>query len=152
MSFKIDRIFFVKIAILSLFILFSRISTTISWTNIVLTTNASLKKINESKNKNFWKKIFNWYLNFFSFIYSIIDYFETRFMRKKESFFRYIQQEFNDKLLKFVLNVNLSFRAIENSFFKKFVKYLKRNVEIFEWTFFEEMMKKRKNQIKNDFF
>jgi hypothetical protein len=110
------------------------------------------KKVSESKNKSFWKKVFNRYWNLFSFIYSIIDYFKTRFMRKKESFFRYTQQEFNDKLLKFVLNVNLSFRAIENSFFKKFVKYLRRNVEILERTFFEEMMKKRANQIKDDLF
>jgi hypothetical protein len=73
-------------------------------------------------------------------------------MRKKESFFRFIQQKFNDKLLKYVLNVNLSFRTIENSFFKNFVKYLKRNVDIFERIFFEEMMKKRVNQIKNDLF
>jgi hypothetical protein len=152
MSFKIDRIFFVKIAILFLFILFSRISTTISWTNIVLTTNASSKRMNESKNKSFWKKVFSRYWNLFSFVYSIINYSETRFMRKKKSFFRYIQQEFNDKLLKFVLDVNLSFRTIENSFFKKCVKYLKRDVEIFERTFFEEMMKKRVNQIKDDLF
>jgi NRPS condensation-like uncharacterized protein len=73
-------------------------------------------------------------------------------MRKKESFFRYTQQKFNDKLLKFVLNVNLSFRAIESSFFKKFVKYLRRDVEILERTFFEEMMRKRTNQIKDDLF
>jgi hypothetical protein len=145
MSLKIDRIFFVKIAILFLFILFSRISTTISWADIILTTNASSKKMNESRNKSFWKKVFSRYLNFFSFVCSIIDYSETRFMRKKESFFRYIQQEFNDKLLKFVLNVNLSFRAIENSFCKKFVKYLRRNVEILERTFFEEIMRKRAN-------
>jgi hypothetical protein len=152
MSLKIDRIFFVKIASLFLFILFSRISTTISWADIVLTTNAFSKKMNESRSKSFWKKIFSRYLNLFFFVRSIIDYSETRFMRKKESFFRYTQQEFNDKLLKFVLNVNLSFRAIENSFFKKFVKYLRRNVEIFERIFFEEMMKKRVNQIKDDFF
>jgi hypothetical protein len=152
MSFKIDRIFFVRIASLFLFILFSRISTTISWINIVLTTNAFSKRMNESKSKSFWKKVFNRYLNLFSFVRLIIDYFETRFMRKKESFFRYIQQEFNDRLLTFVLNVNLSFRAIESSFFKKFVKYLRRDVEIFERTFFEEMMKKRANQIKNDHF
>jgi uncharacterized membrane protein len=73
-------------------------------------------------------------------------------MRKKESFFRFIQQKFNDKLLKYVLNVNLFFRAIESSFFKNFVKYLKRNVDIFERIFFEKMMKKRANQIKNDLF
>jgi hypothetical protein len=73
-------------------------------------------------------------------------------MRKKKSFFRFIQQKFNDKLLKYVLNVNLFFRAIESSFFKNFVKYLKRNVDIFERIFFEEMMKKRANQIKNDLF
>jgi hypothetical protein len=137
MSFKIDRIFFVKIATLSLFILLSRISTTISWADIALTTNASSKRMNESRSKSFWKKVFSRYLNLFSFVCSIIDYSKTRFMRKKESFFRYTQQKFNDKLLKFVLNVNLSFRAIENSFFKKFVKYLKRNVEILERTFFE---------------
>ncbi len=152
MSLKIDRIFFVKIATLFLFILLSKISTTISWTNIALTTNAFSKKMNESKSKDFWKKVFNRYWNLFSFVCSIIDYSEIRFMREKESFFRYTQQEFNDKLLKFVLNVNLSFRAIENSFFKKFVKYLKRNVEILERTFFEKMMKKRSNQIKDDFF
>jgi hypothetical protein len=152
MSFKIDRIFFVKIAILFLFILFSKISTIISWTNIALTTNAFSKRMNDSRSKSFWKKVFSRYLNLFSFVCSIIDYSETRFMRGKELFFRYTQQEFNDKLLKFVLNVNLSFRAIENSFFKKFVKYLKRNVEILERTFFEKMMKKRSNQIKDDFF
>jgi hypothetical protein len=73
-------------------------------------------------------------------------------MRKKESFFRFIQQRFNDKLLKYVLNVNLCFRIIESSFFKNFVKYLKRNVDIFKRIFFEEMMKKRANQIKNDLF
>jgi hypothetical protein len=73
-------------------------------------------------------------------------------MRKKESFFRFTQQKFNDRLLKYVLNVNLSFRAIESSFFKNFVKYLRRNVDIFERIFFEEMMRKRANQIKDDFF
>jgi hypothetical protein len=73
-------------------------------------------------------------------------------MREKVSFFRYTQHEFNDKLLKFVLDVNLSFRAIESSFFKKFVKYLRRDVEIFERTFFEEMMRKRANQMKDDLF
>jgi predicted metal-binding protein len=73
-------------------------------------------------------------------------------MRKKESFFRFTQQRFNDRLLKYVLNVNLSFRAIESSFFKNFVKYLRRDVDIFERIFFEEMMKKRANQIKNDLF
>ncbi len=73
-------------------------------------------------------------------------------MRERESFFRYTQQEFNDKLLKFVLNVNLSFRAIESSFFKNFVNYLKRDVDIFERIFFDEMMKKRANQMKNDIF
>jgi hypothetical protein len=73
-------------------------------------------------------------------------------MRKKESFFRFIQQKFNDKLLKYVLNVNLSFRAIESSFFKNFVKYLRRDVDIFEQIFFEEMMRKWANQIKDDFF
>ncbi len=51
-----------------------------------------------------------------------------------------------------MLNVNLSFRAIESFFFKKFVKYLRRDVEIFERTFFEEMMRKRANQIKDDLF
>jgi hypothetical protein len=73
-------------------------------------------------------------------------------MRKKESFFRFTQQKFNDRLLKYVLNVNLSFRAIESFFFKNFVKYLKRNVDILERIFFEEMMKKRANQIKDDLF
>jgi hypothetical protein len=73
-------------------------------------------------------------------------------MREKESFFRFTQQKFNDRLLKYVLNVNLSFRAIESSFFKNFVKYLKRDVDILERIFFEEMMKKRVNQIKNDLF
>jgi hypothetical protein len=73
-------------------------------------------------------------------------------MREKESFFRFTQQKFNDRLLKYVLNVNLSFRAIESSFFKNFVKYLRRNVDILERIFFEEMMKKRANQIKDDFF
>jgi hypothetical protein len=73
-------------------------------------------------------------------------------MRKKESFFRFTQQRFNDKLLKYVLNVNLSFRAIESSFFKNFVKYLRRNVDILERIFFEKMMKKRVNQIKDDLF
>jgi hypothetical protein len=73
-------------------------------------------------------------------------------MRKKESFFRFTQQRFNDKLLKYVLNVNLSFRAIESSFFKNFVKYLRRDVDIFERIFFEEMMRKRANQIKDDLF
>jgi hypothetical protein len=73
-------------------------------------------------------------------------------MRKKESFCRFIQQKFNDKLLKYVLNVNLSFQTIESSFFKNFVKYLRRNVDILQRIFFEEMMKKRTNQIKNDLF
>jgi hypothetical protein len=73
-------------------------------------------------------------------------------MREKESFFRYIQQKFNDKLLKFVLNVNLFFKAIESSFFKNFVNYLRQNVDILERIFFDEMMKKRANQMKNDIF
>jgi uncharacterized membrane protein len=73
-------------------------------------------------------------------------------MRERESFFRYIQQKLNDKLLKFVLNVNLFFKAIENSFFKNFVNYLKRDVDILERIFFDEMMKKRANQMKNDIF
>jgi hypothetical protein len=73
-------------------------------------------------------------------------------MWKKESFFRFTQQKFNDKLLKYVLNVNLSFQTIESSFFKNFVKYLRRNVDILKRIFFEEMMKKRANQIKDDFF
>jgi uncharacterized membrane protein len=73
-------------------------------------------------------------------------------MRERESFFRYTQQKFNDKLLKFVLNVNLFFKAIENSFFKNFVNYLKRDVDIFERIFFDEMMRKRANQMKNDIF
>ncbi len=73
-------------------------------------------------------------------------------MREKESFFRYIQQRFNDKLLKFVLNVNLSFKAIESSFFKNFVNYLRQNVDILERIFFDEMMKKRANQMKDDIF
>jgi hypothetical protein len=57
MSLKIDRIFFVRIATLSLFILFSKISTTISWANIALTTNASSKRVNESRSKSFWKNV-----------------------------------------------------------------------------------------------
>jgi uncharacterized membrane protein len=73
-------------------------------------------------------------------------------MRERESFFRYIQQKFNDKLLKFVLNVNFFFKAIESSFFKNFVNYLKRDVDILERIFFDEMMRKRANQMKNDIF
>jgi hypothetical protein len=73
-------------------------------------------------------------------------------MRERESFFRYTQQKFNDKLLKFVLNVNFSFKAIESSFFKNFVNYLKRNVDILERIFFDEMMRKRANQMKDDIF
>jgi hypothetical protein len=89
-----------------------------------------------------------------SFLFCLFNYwlFWNSFHAKERIILRYTQQKFNDKLLKFVLNVNLSFRAIENFFFKKFVKYLRRNVEIFERTFFEEMMKKRTNQIKDDFF
>jgi molecular chaperone GrpE (heat shock protein) len=98
------------------------------------------------------KKSFQTIFDSFLFIRSIIDLYETRFMRERESFFRYIQQKFNDKLLKFVLNVNLSFRAIESFFFKNFVNYLRRNVDIFERIFFDEMMRKRANQIKNDIF
>jgi hypothetical protein len=152
MSFKIDRTFFVKIASSLLFILFSRTSTTILWTDIVLITNAHSKKMNESKNKSFWRKAFRRYLIFFLFIRSIINLYETRFMREKESFFRYTQQRFNDKLLKFVLNVNLFFKVIENSFFKNFVNYLRRDVDIFERIFFDKMMRKRTNQMKNDIF
>jgi hypothetical protein len=73
-------------------------------------------------------------------------------MRERESFFRYIQQKFNDRLLKFVLNVNLFFRAIESSFFKNFVNYLRRDVDILERIFFGEMMRKRANQMKDDIF
>jgi hypothetical protein len=73
-------------------------------------------------------------------------------MREKKSFFRDIQQKFNDKLLKFVLNVNFFFRIIENSFFKNFVNYSRRNVNILERILFNEMMKKRTNQMKNDIF
>jgi hypothetical protein len=51
-----------------------------------------------------------------------------------------------------VLNVNLFFKAIESSFFKNFVNYLRRNVDIFKSIFFDEMMKKRANQMKNDIF
>ncbi len=73
-------------------------------------------------------------------------------MRERESFFRYTQQKFNDRLLKFVLNVNLSFKAIESSFFKNFVNYLRRDVDILERIFFDEMMRKRANQMKDDIF
>jgi hypothetical protein len=73
-------------------------------------------------------------------------------MRERESFFRYTQQKFNDRLLKFVLNVNLSFKAIESLFFKNFVNYLRRDVDIFERIFFDEMMRKRANQMKDDIF
>jgi hypothetical protein len=73
MSLKIDHTCFVKIANLRSFILFSRISTTISWANIDQTMNASFKKMNESKNKNFWKKAFSRYLILFFFVRSIID-------------------------------------------------------------------------------
>jgi hypothetical protein len=110
------------------------------------------KKWTSRKAKTFEKKFSNDIWFFFLFIRSIIDLYETRFMREKESFFRYIQQRFNDKLLKFVLNVNLSFKAIESSFFKNFVNYLRQNVDILERIFFDEMMKKRANQMKDDIF
>jgi hypothetical protein len=70
MLFKIDHTYFVKIANLRLFILFSRISTTISWTNIDQTMNASLKRINKIK-KKILKKNVQSIFNFF--VYSIID-------------------------------------------------------------------------------
>jgi hypothetical protein len=92
---------------------------------------------------------------FDSFLFNdvlITEYYETRSMREKESFFRYSQQDFNDKLLKFVLNVNLFFRVIESPFFKNLVNYLRQNVDIFERIFFEEMMRKRANQIRDDIF
>jgi hypothetical protein len=110
------------------------------------------KKWTSREAKAFEKKLSNDIWFFFLFIRSIIDLYEIRFMRKRESFFRYTQQKFNDKLLKFVLNMNLSFKAIESSFFKNFVNYLKRNVDILERIFFDEMMRKRANQMKNDIF
>jgi hypothetical protein len=110
------------------------------------------KKWTSRKAKAFEEKLSDDIWFFFFFIRSITDLYETRFMRERESFFRYTQERFNDSLLKFVLNVNLSFRAIESSFFKNFVNYLKRNVDIFERIFFDEMMKKRANQMKNDIF
>ncbi len=113
----------------------------------------TFKKSERVEKQKLLKKSFQTIFDyFFLFIRSIIDLYETRFMREKESFFRYTQQRFNDKLLKFVLNVNLSFKAIESSFFKNFVNYLRRNVDIFERIFFDEMMRKRANQIKNDIF
>jgi uncharacterized membrane protein len=48
--------------------------------------------------------------------------------------------------------VNFFFKEIESSFFKNFVNYLRRDVDIFERIFFDEMMKKRANQMKNDIF
>ncbi len=110
------------------------------------------KKWTCRKAKAFEEKLSNDIWFFFLYIRSIIDLYETRFMRERESFFRYTQQKFNDKLLKFVLNVNLFFRAIESSFFKNFVNYLRRNVDILERIFFDEMMKKRTNQMKDDIF
>jgi hypothetical protein len=110
------------------------------------------KKWTNRKTKAFEEKLSDDIWFFFFFIRSITDLYEIRFMRERESFFRYTQQRFNDKLLKFVLNVNLSFKAIESSFFKNFVNYLRRNVDILERIFFDEMMKKRANQMKNDIF
>jgi hypothetical protein len=110
------------------------------------------KKWTCRKAKTFEEKLSDDIWFFFFCIRSIIDLYETRFMREKESFFRYTQQKFNDKLLKFVLNVNFFFKTIENSFFKNFVNYLRRNVDILERIFFDEMIRKWANQMKDDIF
>ncbi len=112
----------------------------------------TFKKNERVEKQKLLKKSFQTIFDSFFFIRSIIDLYETRFMRERESFFRYIQQKFNDKLLKFVLNVNFFFNTIESSFFKNFVNYLKRNVDILERIFFDKMMKKRTNQMKDDIF
>ncbi len=112
-----------------------------------------VKKNERIEKQKLLKKSFQSIFDFFLFNDVLITkYYETRFMRKKESFFQYSQQDFNDKLLKFVLNINLFFRVIESFFFKNFVNYLKQNVDILERIFFEKMMKKRANQIRNDIF
>ena len=68
---------------------------------------------------------------------------------------RFSQKDFNDRFIKFMLNLNLSFRSCENEFFFKFIKFMRNDVYISDRTKFNDMIKERVNLIKrhvlNDF-
>ena len=75
--------------------------------------------------------------------------------RKKIITERFSQKDFNDRFMKFMLNLNLSFRFCENEFFLKFMRFMCNDIYISDRIKFSDMIKERINLIKryvfNDF-
>ena len=68
--------------------------------------------------------------------------------RKKIIIKRFSQKDFNDRFIKFILNLNLSFRFYENEFFFKFMKFIRNDIYISDRIKFNDIIKKRINLIK----
>ena len=72
--------------------------------------------------------------------------------RKKMIIKRFSQKDFNDRFIKFMLNLNLSFRSCENEFFLKFMRFIRNDIHISDRIKFSDMIKERINLIKRHVF
>jgi len=68
--------------------------------------------------------------------------------RKKTK--RYNQQDFDDRLTKIMLNLNIFFQLLKKLSFDEFVRFLRTNVTILGRTRFAKLIKKRANLIRRN--
>ncbi len=68
--------------------------------------------------------------------------------RKKTK--RYNQQDFDDRLTKIMLNLNIFFQLLKKLSFDEFVRFLRTNVTILGRTRFAKLIKKRANLVRRN--
>ena len=93
-------------------------------------------------------------LAFFFFV-TELTFNKIEHFRRKKNEKRFTQSVFDDKLMKMMLDLNLSFRSCENESFRNFVDFLRFEVKLSDRIRFFEMIKARakmmKKHVMNDF-
>ena len=150
---------FAKIATKSLLILLSRIMTLILWFDIVRKTNARDRKILYKKLlKSSCKAYVSILLLIFIviFVLSFISY-QTNaclFESQKIAFLasrvieKYSQKNFDDRLIKMMIDLNIFFRVLKRESFKELIRFLRHEMKIFDRIKFAKMIRDRVNLIR----
>ena len=61
---------------------------------------------------------------------------------------RFLQKDFDDQFIKFMLNLNLSFQSYENEFFLELIRFMRNDVYIFNRTRFSNIINEQANLVK----
>jgi hypothetical protein len=78
--------------------------------------------------------------------------FKTIQRKQKKIQIRFTQFEFYDLLLRFTIDVNLSFQAVESFALKKLLQYLRFELKLSNRTFFDNMIKMKAMKMKKNIF